>query len=207
MFPLVETIRFEDGQFHNIELHQKRMDRSRSELYGDTVQPLSILKEMIQPATVNPAGTYKVRVVYGQRVGYIEWLPYHANPVHSFTLIEDNAIDYHLKYVDRHRINSLSKAKGDADTIIIIKNEMITDMAYGNLLFWDGDIWVTPSTPLLKGVMRERLLLDDEIEERDISVKDLKSYYAVRVINAMISPERCEQMGMDAILNLADFTA
>jgi 4-amino-4-deoxychorismate lyase len=54
-----------------------------------------------------------------------------------------------------------------------------------NLVFFDGTRWLTPSTPLLPGTCRERLLSDGKISERRIRQEDLYLYQGVKLINAM----------------------
>ncbi len=204
MFPLVETIRFQNGRFHNLTLHEQRMKRSCNELFHCSVA-MELEKELIQPETVKTDLTYKVRIIYGKRIAYIEWLPYSPEYTPSFRLVECNDIDYHLKYKDRSGLNELSKQAQENETIIIVKNGMVTDTAYGNLLFWDGNNWITPSTPLLKGVMRESLLKSGEILEAAIPVEDLSKYFSIKMINAMRPMEEAHPVSVDTIINKADF--
>jgi 4-amino-4-deoxychorismate lyase len=77
--------------------------------------------------------------------------------------------------------------RGGSDDILIIKNGMVTDTSYSNVIFRDkiGN-WVTPSTCLLKGTRRLNLLKNRIITETDIRVSDLKYYNEIRLINAMI---------------------
>ena len=79
-----------------------------------------------------------------------------------------------------------SLKKKEADDILIIKNELVTDTSIANIAFFDGKKWLTPKTPLLKGVTRTRLLDNSEIFEADIHFRELKKYKKVALLNAMI---------------------
>ena len=66
-----------------------------------------------------------------------------------------------------------------------MKNGLITDTSYANIVFWDGQNWLTPSTPLLAGTKRARLLHESKIKEAEIRVDDLIKYEKARIINAL----------------------
>lgn len=195
MFPLVETIRFENGQLHLLDLHQERFDRSRLELFG-TIEPQSLLSLIAIPDSVDPTKVYKVRVLYSNVVETVEWHEYMMKPIRSFRIVTDNDIDYHLKSSERSRIDSLSQQAHDTDSIIIVKNGMITDSAYANILLREQDRWITPSTPLLKGVMREHLLRSGTITEEPITVDQLSRFSDIKLINAMIPMDRFEPVNI-----------
>lgn len=196
---LVETIRYENGTLHLLDLHQERFDRSRSELFGKC-ESIELASVIPFPESIDPAKVYKVRVVYGRTIETVEWHEYSMKFITSFRLVTDNEIQYHLKYTDRRRIDELCALTNGADSIIILKNDEITDSAYANILFLENDRWVTPSTPLLKGVMREHLIRSGIIIEKQITVQDLPKFSGIKLINAMIPMDRFESLPMSAIL-------
>lgn len=199
MFPLVETIRYADGRFHNLDLHEERMNRSREELFPK-LPPITLIHHLIQPDTVNPALTYKVRVIYGERIGYVEWLPYHFRMINTIKLIHCDEIDYHLKFRNRSLLNRLTSENSDADTVLIAKNGYITDTTYCNILLWDGTNWITPNTPLLKGIQRKNLLKEGKIIEEEIRVEDLDNYFSIQLVNAMVPQDISPILPMTALL-------
>jgi 4-amino-4-deoxychorismate lyase len=78
--------------------------------------------------------------------------------IESLKLVEDNTISYRHKYSDRSHLLELMNMRGDCDDILIVKDGYITDTSFSNIVFFDGDKWVTPARPLLRGTMRESLL-------------------------------------------------
>jgi len=74
----------------------------------------------------------------------------------------------------------------DCDEIIIEQNGYLTDTTIANIAFYDGERWITPAKPLLKGTMRAKLLDEGLLHEKEIKKEDLKNYSQVALINAMI---------------------
>ena len=70
--------------------------------------------------------------------------------------------------------------------MIFVKNGLVTDSSYANLVFFDGTEWVTPTTFLLNGTCRQRLLSERKIKERIIHATDIPSFTHIGLINAMI---------------------
>ena len=110
--------------------------------------------------------------------------------IQSLAIIENNTIDYAYKYHNRAAINELVAKRGGCDDILIIKNSLITDTSFTNVVFkdFDGTLY-TPSSNLLAGTKRRKLLDAGIIYERDIHVKDIQSYAGIYLINAMIDIE------------------
>jgi 4-amino-4-deoxychorismate lyase len=79
--------------------------------------------------------------------------------------------------------------RGDCDDILIVKDGYITDTSFSNIVFFDGEKWVTPARPLLRGTMRESLLKRNLIGEENITVDDLNKIKEARLINAMLPLE------------------
>jgi 4-amino-4-deoxychorismate lyase len=135
------------------------------------------------------SGIFKVRVLYGRSIEKIEIEPYVFRKVQSLKVVRHESVDYHLKYTDRQILQELYAQRGDCDDIIIIKNGFVSDSFTANILFFDGNNWVTPSTPLLKGTKQQFLLDEGIISERKIKEEDINGFQKVGLINAMIDFE------------------
>lgn len=182
MYLLLETIKLEDGRLYNLDYHNRRMDAARRELFGPA-SPID-LAEVIRIPDDCLDGLFRCRVVYAENIEKIEFIPQQERTFTSLKLVTCNDIDYHLKYADRTLLNELYAQRGEADEIIIVKNGEITDCSVGNLLFYDGQNWVTPADPLLKGTQRQKLLETGHIQEEFIFEPDLKTYQKAAIINA-----------------------
>ena len=80
----------------------------------------------------------------------------------------------------------LLSAHSDVDEILIEKDGYLTDTSIANIAFYDGEQWVTPAIPLLKGTMRQKLLDEGFLQTRNIKKEELTHYTQVALTNAMI---------------------
>jgi len=62
----------------------------------------------------------------------------------------------------------------------------VTDSSYANIIFFDGRQWLTPSTYLLNGTCRQRLLKEGKIKEAPIHYTDIHQFEQIGFINAML---------------------
>lgn len=176
---LFESIKCQDGIAHNLEYHKARMEHSSLDVYGEKIR---FEFELIPP----DRKLYKARVVYSQRsIEKVEFVPYELKAIRTLRLIDGGSINYSHKFLDREQIQKLYMRRENADDILIIKDSLITDTSYGNICFFDGENWLTPSTPLLSGTCRARLLKEGLIKEAEISPENIKQYKKFCVINAM----------------------
>jgi len=195
---LVESIRVENGELMNIGFHNIRMNRSLSDLFGVGLNK-KLENEIIIPDYAM-SGVYKCRVVYENIIRQIEFIPYKMRIINSLKLVEDNAIEYSHKYVNREWIEKLASERGGCDEILIVKNGMITDSSYSNVIFRTHEgKWKTPSTYLLAGTRRAALLQSGLISETSISYKDIGNYTEIKLINAMIGIEDTQGIPVSSI--------
>jgi 4-amino-4-deoxychorismate lyase len=184
MSRLIESIRLYDGAFSRLEFHQARIDNSFQQIYKSSSkwQLEAFLKNQEIPAK----GLYKCRVVYDDRSVEVEFAPYQAKPIQTLRLVEDNEIEYGHKWEDRDQLNKLFAMRGNYDDILIVKNDLITDTLYANIVFKKSGKWFTPQSRLLNGSMRQFLLQQGVIEEREISLANFREYEQFKLINAML---------------------
>ena len=188
----IETIRLENGHFHLLELHQLRMSATIREVYGNNIVVPDIRDNLGIVADIPAYGIYKCRIVYDNDIHDIEFKPYTPRDVRSLKVVEAPAgLDYHLKSCDRSALSSLALSRGDCDEVIILRDGLITDTSYTNLVFRSDEGLYTPRTPLLKGVMRSHLLKNGIIHEIDIRPEDIRpgnrlGITGVSLINAML---------------------
>lgn len=200
MSQLLETIRIEDGKFSLLAYHQQRMNHSRKELFGckNEIDLVKILQAWTLEAENAPPpfrasspekSLFKCRIIYSEYVENIEFTPYQLPGIRSLKIVIDNQINYSYKFNNRTRINKLFEKRENCDDILIVKNGLITDTSFANILFYNGKKWLTPAHPLLKGTRRVYLLDKELIETANIRLEDLKYFEKARLINAMMKFE------------------
>ena len=111
----------------------------------------------------------------------------------------DDGLDYSHKYINRKRLEKLFSQKGNCDDILIVKNGLITDTSFANILFYNGIEWLSPANPLLKGTQRQFLLETEQIITAEIRPSDLKYFKKARLVNAMMRFEDEVDIEMKAI--------
>ena len=197
MYPLFETIRVEEGKIQHAEWHEKRFEYSFHKYYGK-LNNFRIF-EGIEVPDLCKNGIWKLKVAYNEFEKRTTFEPYELKKIHSLKIVEDNTIDYSLKYSDRSHLNNLVEQKDDCDDVLIVKNGLITDTSFCNMVFFDGKDWITPAMPLLKGTARERLIDARSIVERKILISDIKNFVSFKVINAMRSFYNVEEISVENI--------
>ena len=200
---LLETIKFKNGKFANVDLHQERMNRSQKELFElkNTINLVSELKTFqtkFQTASIDNK-TYKCRIIYNKTIESIELIPYALTKIYSLKIVFDNEIDYRFKFKNRERINQLFAKRENCDDILIVKNGLITDASFCNILFFNGKKWLTPEKPLLKGIQRQLLINNEIVETANISPGNLYNFTKARLVNAMIGFEDAMDISIEDI--------
>jgi 4-amino-4-deoxychorismate lyase len=185
MCRLFETIRIENGVPVNLEYHQRRVDRSRHELFG-LDDRLDLSSHM--PAPPAATGIFKWRVIYDRQFQETTIEPYLPKKVRSLQMVRNDQALYPFKYFDRTGINEMFALRGACDDILVVRNGLVTDTSYANLVFLFGKSWITPRNPMLPGTCRERLLETGVICEAEIAETDLHLFKSASLINAMLEP-------------------
>jgi 4-amino-4-deoxychorismate lyase len=197
MSPYIETINLLDGVLRNLQYHQERFERTRSEDLRLKSHPE--LGKIIQIPDGLDLGNYKCRVVYGKEIERIEFEPHVDKTIKSLKLVSSDTIFYGYKFADRSALDLLFRLRGSCDDIVIVKNGCITDSYYANVIFWNGVGWYTPDTPLLPGTMRASLLADGSIAEQRIRPDDLSKFQKLRLINAMNDLNGGQELPIEAV--------
>ena len=194
----IEVLKVKDGIFVDPQPHVERIFRTTLNFFAE---PLTVqLVDNIIPESYHN-GVVKCRIVYGREIVSIGFEPYNMRKIQSLAVIESDTIDYSYKYLNRNTINELFAQRGDCDDILIVKNSLITDSSYSNVVFkdFDGGLY-TPKSTLLDGTKRRKLLEAGIILEKEIHLNDIKSYVGLYLINAMIDIEDNIFIGVDSIL-------
>ena len=130
----IEVVKVKDGVFIDAQPHINRIFRTTSLFFR---KPLIVeLTDNMIPMDLNK-GVIKCRIVYNSQVISIEFEPYKMRSIASLAIVEDSTIDYSYKYLNRDHINKLFARREECDDILIVKNTLITDTSYSNLVLKD----------------------------------------------------------------------
>lgn len=107
---------------------------------------------------------------------------------------------YPFKFADRSWINDLQKRWPEPYAVVMVKEGKLTDGAYTNLAFLRKGKWFTPSTPLLEGTCRARLLQEGILESTLIWKADLHWFEKMKMFNAMTGWENAWELSLENAL-------
>jgi len=192
MYPLFETIKILDGNIYNLKWHQWRFEKSYKHFFSKHAN--YFIEDVISLPDNVKTGLFKLRFSYDLNHYELAFKPYIIKEIQSLKIIHDNTIEYTLKYSDRNHLNTLLEQRENCDEILIVKNGLITDTSFTDIILFDGEKWKTPKTPLLKGTCRERLLHEKKISEAEIKADDLYKYQLFKLINAMRDFDEAESV-------------
>ncbi len=165
----LESICINDGRPENLEAHIERMHLTALE-HGFRLPVLPTIASVLPNHLTQ--GKVKWRILYREEIQTMEFLPYKPKTVRSLRLVEGNP-DYTFKYADRSALEDLLTQKGDCDEILVVREGLVTDTSYSNVVLQQGDQFYTPTSYLLNGTRRQQLLRSGRIKEREIRATDL----------------------------------
>jgi 4-amino-4-deoxychorismate lyase len=199
MYPFFETIRYKNGILENVSYHQARINRTVSALGGKA----AIYLDKIQiEGKFEKDILYKIKCFYNlEGAFHIEKEVYHKKTIQTVSIHLAPQEEYQFKFTDRTWLNDALKKSG-TDEIIIVQNNMVKDGNYANLVFFDGNEWHTPLHPLLLGTQRARLINENKIIEKVITLSDLANYKTLKYINAMMLWEESPEIEIGQIVPL-----
>jgi len=191
MCQFIETIRVENHRFQHLEDHIRRLEQTWLYHYGHLSQDRSKLDALIDSLIIPDqlgAEVYKARLVYGLSIDSLTFTPYTPKLVRTLMPVVADALDYRFKYTDRSALDTCLANRGGADDVLLIKNGFVTDTSFSNVIVLKDATWLTPSTYLLNGTCRQRLIRQGLVREATIRLEDLSDCQEIRLINAMLDP-------------------
>jgi 4-amino-4-deoxychorismate lyase len=69
---------------------------------------------------------------------------------------------------------------------LIVKNNLLCDTTIANIALLIDNQWLTPSTPLLEGTTRARLLDEGFLSAACLTSKDIQKADKIAIMNAMV---------------------
>lgn len=200
MFLLFESIRYKNGVAENLFFHQQRVNRAFLELGGGMPIDLSNCLKNANNIPNNDDIVYKCKIQYNLTGNVqVSFEPYRIKKIITASIHEMGSHDYQHKYTNRNWINNILLNAG-TDEIILTQNGIIKDANYANLVFFDGNQWITPLHPLLLGTRRDSLLKEGVIKEAEIHLQDLNKFKAVKFMNAMMLWEESPMLNLTNIV-------
>lgn len=187
MGQLLETFCLLDGELLNLPYHSARVGRSLGREYPITPFTDVVSREVSRLGATK--GKWRASITYTwQGIESIKLTPYRLPQITSFRLIDIEDNFYSKKWADRSRLDEYKNLLPQGVEPIFVLKGQITDTSFTNILVErDGKLY-TPSTPLLLGTKRDKLLSDGTIHSIPLSSAELHTYERIHLINAMLDP-------------------
>ena len=136
------------------------------------------------------SGKVKCRILYDAHHFGLHYSGYDLKPPSSLKLVHiSSAEDYRYKYADRSLLTELFEQREDADDVLIIREDWVTDTSIANIAFIKNGSWYTPSIPLLAGTTWKRLISERILIPRPINQLEIQTFEGFKIFNAMVSFE------------------
>lgn len=191
---LVETICVVNGTALRLPFHLARVRASCQTLGWKDVS-----KELLQTWLTSlqnlpreyKTGRVMMRTVYDATgVSSVTFQQYQLRPVRSLRCVEADLLHYSLKSTDRSGITHCVEQRDNCDDVLILRHNLLTDTSIANIAFLNeeqGNCWMTPANPLLRGTHRAALLRSGTIvEDAALTLDRLEEFSRIRLFNAMI---------------------
>ncbi|MBA4495667.1 aminodeoxychorismate synthase component I [Paenactinomyces guangxiensis] len=192
-FQLLESLRLENGKYWLLERHLQRLQAS-ADYFQFHVCPAKVQKSLSEYARMYPEDVYKVRLLVSKE-GTIRVEGQPVKPIGdacpvalaSEPISGQNRFLYH-KTTNRGMYESQRRKHPNVfDVLLWNEAGELTEFTIGNLVVEMNGKKFTPSQEcgLLAGTLRAELLDSGEIEERVLTLDDLKTIDSIWLINSV----------------------
>lgn len=126
-----------------------------------------------------------MRVSYDASGASCAVFPYVRRKISRLVLVAADDLSYEHKYEDRSRLIAYASGLAPDEEVLFTVRGYVTDTTFSNIVFFDGKDYFTPSTYLLKGTMRQRLIDSGRVREMAVRADLIKEFQSAHLINAM----------------------
>lgn len=194
-FELIESMRLEDGRVPRLEYHAKRLAASAETFDYKRADLTAAVGSYMEKMDISE-GLYKLRVTQNRPGELVLSHTPIDDRKEGSAILYDEPIKAPPEFIEnKTTVRYHYKMPNDDFNIVLYYNEQqqLTEFNIGNIVISENDKFYTPSeqTGILNGVMRQSLLDDGTIEEKDYSVDDfIEKYKNGRISLFMINSVR-----------------
>jgi 4-amino-4-deoxychorismate lyase len=192
----IESISVIDGNVQNIGFHQERVNEV---FYYNFSEKSAWKLNEILPHNFEK-GWLRMRFIYDEKKYKFEIFPYSKKLINKIKLVEIEDYEYPFKFEDRRFLVELLEHNPEADEVIMVKNNLLTDSTIGNIALEKNGNWYTPSQPLLNGTKRRKLLKENRLIEREIKKEEIQEFDKIAIINAFLDLEESNMLSVSKVI-------
>lgn len=137
---IFETVKWENGAPCLLPWHQRRVEAAIGVHGSDGASVPDLASVLSACPGPEGRGVYKCHITYDTRgrVRRTSFEPYRPRQVKTLTCVEMPGLDYSCKWEDRTGLLAAGAALGCDEEALILRNGMVTDTRYSNVVFGDG---------------------------------------------------------------------
>lgn len=192
-FQLLESLRLDHGSIFLKQRHLKRI-RESAQYFHYPMNEKAIDRELAETALTYPKGVYKLRLLLKKQGTFsIEAQPIEASMSPKVCCLASGPVDrstpflYHKTTLRTIYEDMRKGQEAYFDTLLWNEDRHLTEFTNGNIVCLINGVRVTPPIKegLLAGTFREELIETGEIQERILTLDDLKKAEAIWLINSV----------------------
>ncbi|MDM5334113.1 aminodeoxychorismate synthase component I [Ureibacillus composti] len=193
VFQLLESLLLKDGEIFLLEEHLNRLQNS-AEYFGFELNEDAVRSQLLHFASENSVGEFKIRLVVENHGDLkIEGQVITQPKIPLKVMLADKPVDqnnpflYHKTTNRAVYSNYQLKFPDVYDVLLWNKDGELTEFTNGNVVLEIDGVNYTPPirSGLLAGTFRESLLREDIIQEKLLTVQDLKKASKIWFINSV----------------------
>jgi len=191
-FDLFESMLLEDGEYFLIERHLARL-RSSASFFGFEFSDSEVNSALESLKAEHPEGKWKTKLML-EKNGTVSTQMSKVEPTKDWIVgIASSAVDsnnrllFH-KTTARDLFSTELKSRPDCDDVVFFnKRGEVTESTLGNVVLEIDGRLVTPprSAGLLAGTFRDQLIAESKIEERTLTLDELRNAKQFFLINSV----------------------
>ena len=192
-FQLLESLLLKDGEYFLLEEHLTRLKNS-AKYFGISVDVENAQKTLHDLARKNSLGASKIRLLLDKNGELtIESQPITQLKAPLMVTLADKPLDKNNPFLYHKTTNRViyshfqKKYSHVFDVLLWNEDEELTEFTNGNIVLdIDGILWTPPiNSGLLAGTYRERLIKEETIHEKVLTITDLRKSKKVWFINSV----------------------
>ena len=192
-FQLLESLLLQDGEYFLLEEHLTRLKNS-AKYFGISVDVENAKKTLHDLARKNSLGASKIRLLLDKNGELtIESQPITQLETPLMVTLADEPLDKNNPFLYHKTTNRViyshfqKKYSHVFDVLLWNEDEELTEFTNGNIVLdIDGILWTPPiNSGLLAGTYRERLIKEETIHEKVLTITDLRKSKKVWFINSV----------------------
>ena len=192
-FQLLESLLLQDGEYFLLEEHLTRLKNS-AKYFGISVDVENAQKTLHDLARKNSLGASKIRLLLDKNGELtIESQPITQLETPLMVTLADEPLDKNNPFLYHKTTNRViyshfqKKYSHVFDVLLWNEDEELTEFTNGNIVLdIDGILWTPPiNSGLLAGTYRERLIKEETIHEKVLTITDLRKSKKVWFINSV----------------------